>query len=129
MEVLEFCRTYLRTCSSMAIRPSQLMLMNILCTKPGPHTPMMLADDMGVSRPMIAAQLAALVDAGYVSRISSPEDGRSVYVLPTKKGRLLIEKTNRNLAGVNAKLAAKMGDKKFQNFLKLIDWANEILAQ
>ena len=70
----------------MPIRPSQMVLLEILCAMPGPHTPVMLADSMHVSRPMIAAHLAALVDSGYVSRVASPDDGRSVIILPTKRG-------------------------------------------
>ena len=56
---------------------------------------MMLAGMLNVSRPMVAAHLKALQHAGYITRVTSPDDGRSVYVLPTKKAREVIDRTNR----------------------------------
>jgi DNA-binding MarR family transcriptional regulator len=44
---------------------------------------------MGVSRPMVTAHMSVLCDAGYVVRMASPDDGRSVYMLPTKSGKKL----------------------------------------
>ena len=124
-----FCRAYMRANSGMPIRRSQMLVLEILCTMPGPHTPMMLADCMRVSRPMITAHLAALADLGYVSRVVSPDDGRSVIILPTKKGRKLYLEylaTNQRLL---SDLSQKMGIKKFESLIKLISLANKYLAE
>ena len=126
--VLQFCHIYMRVQADMPIRYSQMRALNILCTTPGPHTPMMLADLMHVSRPMIASHLNTLQDAGFVVRVASPDDGRSVYIIPTKQGRSLVEQTNRDLEKFNQKLSENMGTEKFNQFLMMIDEANNILS-
>lgn len=101
----------MRANSGMPIRHSQMLVLEILCTMPGPHTPMMLAD------------------LGYVSRVVSPDDGRSVIILPTKKGRKLYLEylaTNQRLL---SDLSQKMGIKKFESLIKLISLANKYLAE
>ena len=128
-DVLWFCRVYMRLQSDLPIPYGQLRVLYILCETPGPHTPMMLADVLRVSRPMVAAHINALLDGGYVTRVASPEDGRSVYILCTKKGRALIEKTNRGLLKINEKLSQKMGAKKFETFCKLTNQASAILSE
>ena len=112
--LLKFCREYMRVQPTVPIRFSQLSVLNVLCSTPGPHTPMMLAKVLGVSRPMIASHLSALQVAGLVVRMTSPDDGRSMYILPTKK--------------INSNLAKKMGQKNFQTLLKLISQASDVLS-
>ena len=124
----KFCREYMRVQPTVPIRFSQLSVLNILCSTPGPHTPMMLAKVLGVSRPMIASHLSALQVAGLVVRMTSPDDGRSMYILPTKKGKTLFEKTNRDMEKINSNLAKKMGQKNFQTLLKLVSQAIDVLS-
>lgn len=124
-----FCRAYMRANSGMPIRHSQMLVLEILCTTPGPHTPMMLADCMRVSRPMVTAHLVALADLGYVSRVASPDDGRSVIILPTKKGRKLYSEYITASQRFLSDLSQKMGIKKFDAMIKLISLANKYLAE
>ena len=119
----------MRANSGMPIRHSQMLVLEILCTMPGPHTPMMLADCMRVSRPMITAHLAALADLGYVSRVASPDDGRSVIILPTKRGRKLYSEYITANQRFLSDLSQKMGIKKFESLIKLISLANKYLAE
>lgn len=128
-DIASFCRAYMRANSGMPIRHSQMLVLEILCTTPGPHTPMMLADCMRVSRPMVTAHLVALADLGYVSRVASPEDGRSVYILPTKSGKKLFAEYHRANQRIVAELSQKMGAKKFETFVRLITTANKILSE
>lgn len=128
-DIASFCRVYMRACPTMSIRPSQMVLLEILCTTPGPHTPVMLADCMRVSRPMIAAHLAALADLGYVSRVASPDDGRSVIILPTKKGHKLYSEYITASQRFLSDLSQKMGVQKFENLVELIALANKFLSE
>ena len=127
--VLSFCRIYMRIQPPLPIRYSQMAVLEILCSLPGPHTPVLIAEKLGVSRPMVAAHLSALQDAGYIARVSSPDDGRSVYILPTKSGKKLYAE----YVGVNKRILAglsqKMGAKKYDAFIKLISEANKILSE
>ena len=128
-EIMSFCRAYMRACPSVSIRPSQMQVLEILCTVPGPHTPMMLADCLRVSRPMVAAHLVALQDAGYISRVASTDDGRSVFILPTKKAQNLVNKHNRELSEFNAKIMDKVGRKKYDAFVAMIKNINAMLTE
>lgn len=128
-DIASFCRVYMRACPTMPIRHSQMLVLEILCTTPGPHTPMMLADCMRVSRPMVTAHLLALADLGYVSRVASPDDGRSVIILPTKRGRKLYSEYITASQRFLSDLSQKMGVKKFESLVKLILLANKYLAE
>lgn len=127
--ILSFCRAYMRMQPSLPIRYSQMAVLKILCVSPGPHTPADVATAMGVSRPMVAAHLVALQDAGYITRISSPDDGRSVYILPTKSGAKLYAEYVAANNRVLDKLSQKMGVKKFESFVKLMSVANKIISE
>ena len=89
-EIVSFCRAYMRMQPPLPIRHSQMAVLEMLCSLPGVHTPVSIAEYIGVSRPMVAAHLSALQKAGYITRVPSPDDGRSVYVLPTKSGKKLM---------------------------------------
>ena len=127
--ILSFCRAYMRMQPSLPIRHSQMAVLKILCVSPGPHTPADVAAAMGVSRPMVAAHLVALQDAGYITRMSSPEDGRSVYILPTKSGAKLYAEYVAANNRVLDMLSKKMGVKKFESFVKLMSVANKIISE
>lgn len=124
-----FCQVYMRLRPQLPIRHSEMAVLDILCVTPGPHTPVSLADALRVSRPMVAAHLNALQTAGLITRVSSPEDGRSVYVLPTKGGKKLYAEYHRANQQVVAELSQKIGAKKFGTMVKLIVQANEILSE
>ena len=130
MEIMRFCRAILRNAGEdMPIRMSQFAVLNIMCTRPGPHMPAALADVLGVSKAMISGHIAALVSRGLVSRVQSPEDGRSVYVMPSKSGRDLFNKVSKQNADKMNVLKAQMGAKKFDTLVRLIAQANQIIDQ
>ena len=124
-----FCRVYMRLRPGLPIRHSEMSVLEILCVTPGPHTPVSLAGALRVSRPMVAAHLNALQSVGLITRISSPEDGRSVYILPTKSGKKLFAEYHRANQRIVAELSQKMGAKKFETFVRLITTANKILSE
>ena len=126
-EIMRFCRAYARMCPSLPIRRSQMAVLSVLCSSPGPHTPAAVAEVMGVSRPMVTTHMSVLCDAGYVVRMASPDDGRSVYMLPTKSGKkLYTDYVNANNR-IMSELSNKMGAKNFATFVKLVTMANKIL--
>ncbi len=126
-EIIRFCKLYMQSIGDMPIRPSQMAVLNIICSVAGVHTPVSLAQRLGVSRPMITAHLNALIGVGMVVRVPSPEDGRSFYIVPSKRGKDLFERVNNfERDRVNA-IVSKIGQKKFDNFIKLIANVNQVL--
>ena len=114
---MRFCRAFMRDMGDMPIRNSQYAVLNIMCTTPGLHVPVGLAETLGVSKAMVSAHLAALMKRGLVVRVPSPEDGRSVYVMPSKRGKDLFNK----IAQVNNEklnlIKTQLGAKKFDAFM------------
>lgn len=127
-EIMRFCRAVMRSvCDDMPIRASQFAVLNIMCTVPGPHVPAALADALHVSKAMISSHIAALISQGLIVRVPSPEDGRSVYVMPSKRGRDLFNKIVRQKAEKLNLLKAGMGVDNFDMLIQLIVKANKII--
>ena len=127
-EIMRFCRAVMRSvCDDMPIRASQFAVLNIMCTVPGPHVPAALADALHVSKAMISSHIAALISKGLIVRVPSPEDGRSVYVMPSKRGRDLFNKIVRQKAEKLNLLKAGMGVDNFDMLIQLIAKANKII--
>ncbi len=127
VELIKFCRIFMRGMAELPIRPSEFTVLGIMCSSPGPHTPAVLAEMLGVSKPMLSAHLSSLMAAGFVLRVPSPEDGRSVYVMPSKSGAELFKRFNENKSEKINALIAGLGQKNFDKLIQLVMRANRIL--
>lgn len=123
----KFSRNYMELKKGLPIRPSEMGVLNILAATPGPHTSVMLAELLGVSKPMITAHLTSLSEKGYITKVQSEEDKRVYYILPTQKALQLVGNartdTNRQLAC----LVDAMGQDAFDLFVRMTQQANQIL--
>ena len=126
--ILQFCRACMNTVDNLSIRFSDVRVLAQLCNVPGMHTPAQLALQLNVSRAMISAVITRMVADGLVVRVPSPDDGRSVCVMPTKLGRKTMQQINNNIQALQQQLASVMGQKKVDNLIKLIVQANGVLA-
>ncbi len=127
-EIMRFCRAFMRNKSvDLPVRPSQFAVLDIMCSVPGMLTPVELSRRLGVSKAMISMHLSALVDMGLVMRVQSPEDGRSVVVMPSRQGVELFNKVSRASNKRVEILSKKMGKRQFDELLRLISVANQIL--
>lgn len=84
----KFSRNYMELKKNLPIRPSEMGVLNILAATPEPHTPMMLAELLGVSRPMVAAYLSSLSEKGYIKKERSADDGRAGHRRAVRQGAL-----------------------------------------
>lgn len=111
----KFSRNYMELKKDLPIRPSEMGALNILANTAGPHTSVMLAERLNVSKPMITAILTALSEKGYIIKERSLTDKRVYYVHLTDTGQQLVTtvgaQTNRNLDRVIAALGAEDFDK------------------
>lgn len=122
-----FSKNYMELKKDLPIRPSEMGVLNILAATPGPHTSVLLAELLGVSKPMITAHLTALAEKGYVTRVRSEEDRRVYFILPTEKARTLVEQASVDMARQLTALAKEMGQEDFDTFVRLAQKANQIL--
>ncbi len=124
-----FSRNYLELKKGLPIRPSELSVLNIITETPAPHTPVLLAKLLGVSKPMITAHLTTLIKKGYIEKQKSADDKRVFYVIPTEKALALVESTKADLEQHLEKLIKEMGQDEFDNLIRLAQNANKIMQK
>lgn len=128
-EFSKFSRNYMELKKGLPIRPSEMGVLNIITETPGPHTSVILAELLGVSKPMITAHLTVLAKKGYITKEQSPEDKRIFYILPTDKALELVDTSKKELNAQLDQLMEKMGRDKFDMLVELIKSANEIIKK
>ena len=102
-------------------------VLNIITGREGPHTPVMLADLLGVSKPMITAHITSLERKGYITKVPSTQDKRVYHILPTNKALELVESTKVELHGKLAYLENELGQDAFHTLVALAEKASAIL--
>ncbi|MBR2482721.1 MAG: winged helix-turn-helix transcriptional regulator [Alphaproteobacteria bacterium] len=117
----DFCRMYEEIGANFPIRNSEMNVMKIICSTVGPHTPVLLADMLGVSKPMVTTLINSLISQGFVAKIPSPEDGRSFYVMPTKRGRALFDKFRAERDDFLSQIKSRLGRADFDVLIDLIE--------
>ena len=122
-----FGKSYAELKKDLPIRPSEMGVLNIITGTPGPHTPMMLAEALKVSKPMITAHLTSLMNKGYITKRPSPEDKRAYYILPTEKAKVLVKDAEEDLYWYLEQLANGLGEERFDLLAKLAGEAADIL--
>ena len=123
-----FCKNYMELKKDLPIRPSEMAVLNIITGRPGPHTPVMVAQMMGGSKPMITALVTALAEKGYITREPSKEDKRAYYIIPTRKALDLVKSAGQETQGHLTRLIETMGQADFDKLVELAKCANQILG-
>ena len=127
--ISRFSRNYMELKKNLPIRPSEMAVLNILAAIPGPHTPVMLAERLGVSKPMITAHLAVLSKKGYITKEPSREDKRAYFVLLTPKAEALVASARAETDGHLDALIVALGQENFNTLIALMEKANPVLEQ
>ena len=102
-------------------------VLNIIVSKEEPHAPVMLADLLGVSKPMITTHITSLEKKGYIIKSPSEQDKRAYYIIPTDKA--LAEDSKADLEKHLEKMIKEMGQDEFDDFVRLAQKANSILQK
>ena len=122
-----FSKTYMDLKRGLPIRPSEMGVLNIISKTAGPHTPVLLAEMLKVSKPMITAHITSLENKGYIIKSPSPQDKRAYYILPTEKAKALVEKAKTDLKQKLDWLIDGLGQDDFNALVALAEKANKIL--
>lgn len=125
----KFSKGYMELKKELPIRPSEMGVLNIIVQREGQFTPVMIAELLDVSKPMITAHITVLEKKGYIKKEYSKEDKRSFYVTPTDKAiglvKVTAEKTERHLQYLETKLGAEA----FETLLNILNDSNKILSE
>ena len=124
-----FSKNYLELKKGLPIRPSEMGVLNIITETEGPHTPAMLAEMLGVSKPMITAHITSLEGHGYIVKSPSSQDRRAYYILPTEKARTLVESVKSDLYGKLERLKNGLGRDDFETLVALAKIANQVMKE
>lgn len=126
-EFSKFSRNYMNLKKDLPIRPSEMGVLNIITETPGPHTSVLLAELLGVSKPMITAHLSVLTKKGYITKQQSQEDKRIFYIQPTEKAMDLVASAKEELNQQLEQMVQKIGQSEFDTLVKFITDANQVL--
>lgn len=124
-----FCSSYTKLKKELPIRPSEMGVLNIVVHRDGVFTPLMIAELLGVSKPMITGHIASLEKKGYITKKYSREDRRSFYVIPTEKANDLVKKTAEKTERYLKQIETALGTAEFDRLLEALSSANEQLKQ
>lgn len=117
----KFSRDYMELKKELPIRPSEMAVLNIITQRDGQYTPLMIAELLGVSKPMIAAHIQVLLKKGYIYKKASPEDRRSFYVMPTEQALALTDKYNKKQTDYLKALESSIGETEFDQLISLLN--------
>lgn len=124
-----FSRSYMELKKELPIRPSEMGVLNIITRRGGQYTPLMIAELLGVSKPMIAAHIRVLLKKGYIVKEPVPEDKRSFYVLPTEKAVKLTDTFSAQQNEYLKKMEGVLGGAGFDELLRLLEQTMPILER
>lgn len=125
----KFGRDYAELKKDLPIRPSEMGVLNIITKREGLYTPVMIAELLGVSKPMVAAHISVLEENGYIYKDFSSSDKRSFYVLPTDKAKALVSEAEAKLNEHLQMIESKLGSDRFALLVELADEALSALNQ
>lgn len=125
----KFARDYMALKKELPIRPSEMGVLNIVSHREGDFTPLMLAEMIGVSKPMITAHIQALLKKGYIYKELSGTDKRSFFVRPTQAGKALANTFAAKQTALLKAVENKMGKAEFDALVRLLEQAQAILDE
>lgn len=122
-----FSRDYMDLKKDLPIRPSEMGVLNIITKNEGLFTPIMIAELLEVSKPMITAHITELEKKGYVEKEYSKDDKRSFFVIPTDKAKKLVEITEKKMSNYLKQIENYLGKEKFDNLIEILINTNKVL--
>lgn len=125
----KFCKSYMELKKDLPIRPSEMGVLNIIVQRDGKFTPLMLAEMLEVSKPMITAHISVLEKKKYITKEALQEDKRSFYVIPTEKAKELVAVAGKETKNHLVYLQDELGSDDYEKLLGILSNANKILTK
>lgn len=124
----KFARDYTWLKKYLPIRQSEMAVINIITQRKERHTPLMIAELLGVSKPMVAALISSLEEKGYLTKETSDTDGRSFYLIPTEKAAELADDFNARQTEYLKNIESRIGEVNFDELIRLLDKTERAIA-
>ncbi len=124
-----FCRLNINSKKELPIRASEMGMLIYLCKINGDKTPMGVANFFKVTKAMATNMVSSLSKKGYLEKQPSPEDRRSILLVPTPLAENLVESTYQEYYKTMELLQKKMGADEFHQLIVCLQKANQILLE
>lgn len=124
-----FCRLNMNTKRKLPIRSSEMGMLIYLVKTEEEKTPNAAARFFKVSKAMATNMVTSLLAQGYIEKKQSETDRRSYLLIPTDKAVRFVENTYGEYYRMMSVLESRMGEKKFDALINLIQTANEIILE
>ena len=124
-----FSRDYMELKKELPIRPSEMGVLNIISKEDKLYTPLMVAELLDVSKPMIASHISVLEQKGYITKDFSSNDKRSFYIIPTEQAKELVKNEEKKLRSKLKKIEETIGINKFEMLVNTLKEVNEVLKK
>lgn len=124
-----FCRLTMNAKRKLPIRSSEMGMLIYLVKTDGNKTPNAAAKFFNITKAMATNTVTALLNNGYILRQQSEADKRSFILIPTNKAISLVNETYEDYFKMITMLESKMGETKFNEFIQLLETANNILLE
>lgn len=117
----KFSRDYMALKKDLPIRPSEMGVLNIITKRDGLYTPVMIAELLEVTKPMVANHISVLEKNGYITKEYLENDKRSFYVIPTYKAKKLVDETESKLNEKLINIENRIGSKRFDELILILE--------
>lgn len=124
-----FCRMHLNTKKDLPIRSSEMGMLIYLVKTKGTPTPQGVAQFFNVTKAMATNMVSSMLAKGYIEKEQSTTDKRRFLIKPTEKALQLVEEAYDEYFKMLKVLETKLGLKKFDQLVALLEEANEILLE
>jgi len=122
-----FCRLNMKVKRDLPIRASEMGVLIYTSKQVDEVTPLMISQFFKISKPSVTSMINTLLRLAYLEKTISMLDKRSYTLSITKKGINLVNSTVDDYYKSIDAMIEKMGINEFNNFIELLNKANEIL--
>jgi len=88
-----------------------------------------LGPSMGMEATSLSRMLKNMEDKGFIYREKNPEDGRSVFIKLTEKGKEKREISKKSVYQFNETIKQNISEEKINHFFEVTDMINQLINQ
>ena len=124
-----FCRLKMNTKLDLPIRSSEMGVLIFVQKQQTEVTPTIISDFFKIAKPSVTSMVSTLLKKGYLDKVKSETDKRSYALSMSREGNELLDSAFKEYYRSVSELNERMGKESFEQFIKLMQRANDILEE
>lgn len=121
-----FARQMLKQ-SNLTLTGAQMEMMLLIYLNDNSLTPILVGESLGMKKAAVSRLAKGLVECGYIKKIKSEKDERSVFLKLTEEGKKQLDENYKEVLAPFYFLKEKMGDREYLRLIELVRKADLIL--